>query len=84
MHVYHVTKSQAGEQVGDMDLYVDLGAAMAKAYELSDQHIRRSRRLARAAGRDQRLTVSTLETGAIRWSTEGGHVTWTIERREVR
>jgi hypothetical protein len=75
---YHITVAYKGEPVSSrVCLEGELADALEEVYWLSDQHRRRSGRV----GSD-RLTVTTLETGAIRWSTEGGH-SWTIEEKKV-
>ena len=72
MHVYHVTIWEAGEQVGDMGIFGDLGGALVKVHEAME----------RAGALGMGAEVSSIEEGLVNY--QWGKVTWAIDRRQVR
>lgn len=71
-HVYHVTIWESGEQVGDMGLYGDLGAALTKVHGA----------MVDSGAIYTGVEVSSIEDGLVNYVS--GDITWTIDRRPVR
>ena len=73
-HVYHVTRHEAYEQVGDLGLFGSLGGALVKVHEA----------MVVAGALGAGVEVVEEAEGLTTYTCASLGVGWTIERRPVR